>query len=156
LTVPIARYAIAALLGLVLLVGAMLLVRPLIFSLAPERGDGNYAVAASDELGPEPFERELLLSQSHGLLGERANGRRVILRVIVSQPPTGGVAVVNAWSPDARCAVMLAGDRLRDCRGATWTFEGIPISADRPLQRFATTVRSGAVIVDFTRPIDGT
>lgn len=151
---PIARYAIAGLLGLALLVGAMLLVRPLIFSLAPERTDQNYAIAAADQLSAEPLQRELLLNASHGLPGEQPNGQRAILRVIVSQPPPGGVVVVNAWSRDADCAVTLAGDRLRDCRGATWTFQGIPISARQPLQSFPVAVRSGAVIVDFTRPVD--
>ena len=150
---PIARYVVAAVVGLVLLVGAMLLVRPLIFSVAPERGDANYAVAAAVDLGSAPVERQLLLTESHGLPGEQPNGQRVSLRVVISRPPSGGIAVVNAWSAAASCAVELAGDRLRDCRGSTWTFEGVPISADRPLQRFPATVNAGAVIADFTRPL---
>jgi hypothetical protein len=152
--VPIARYALVAALGLVLLVGAMLLVRPLIFSVAPERGDANYALVAATALDDGPIERQLLLNESHGLPGEQPNGRRIALRVVLSEPATGGVAVVNAWSPTNRCAVTVAGDRLRDCAASTWTLEGIPISADRPLQRFPATVRAGAVIVDFTRPFD--
>ncbi len=149
-----ARYALSALLGLVLLVGAMLLVRPLIFSVAPERGDAAYAVAPAADLGTAPLERDLLLNTSHGLPGERPDAGHVALRVIISRPPAGGVAAVNAWSTSGRCAVQVAGDRLRDCRGATWTFSGFAIAAQRPLQRFPAAVRSGAVIVDFTRPID--
>jgi hypothetical protein len=53
--VPIARYALVAALGLVLLVGAMLLVRPLIFSVAPERGDANYALVAATALDDGPI-----------------------------------------------------------------------------------------------------
>lgn len=150
---PVARYAVAALVGLVVLVGAMLLVRPLIFSMAPERGDANYAVAAAVDLGTAPMERQLLLTESHGLPGEQPNGQRVSLRVVISRPPSGGIAVVNAWSPHGACPVELAGDRLRDCGGSTWTFDGAPISADRPLQRFPATISAGAVIVDFTRPL---
>lgn len=138
---------------LALLVGAMLLVRPLIFSIAPARGDENYAVAAAAELNAVPLERQLLLNQSHGLPGEQPNGQRVALRVVISRGPAGDVAVVNAWSVTARCAVSVAGDRLRGCDGATWTAQGIPIDAVVPLQRFPATIRSGAVIVDFTRPV---
>lgn len=152
--VPIARYALVAALGLLLLVGAMLLVRPLIFSVAPERGDANYAVGPATVIDNGPIERNLLLNESHGLPGEEPNGRRVALRVVLSGPATGGVAVVNAWSRTNWCAVTIAGDRLRDCVASTWTLEGIPISADRPLQRFPATIRAGAVIVDFTRPFD--
>jgi hypothetical protein len=150
--VSVARYAAVAVLGFVLLVGAMLLVRPLIFSVAPERGDANYALVAATDLGTVPIERQLLLTESHGLPGEQPNGRRVSLRVVISRPPAGGIAVVTEWSAAGSCAVELAGDRLRDCRGSTWTFDGVPISADRPLQRFPAHISAGAVIVDFTRP----
>ena len=150
----IVRYAATAILGLVVLVGAMLLVRPLIFSVAPERGDANYAVVPSTQLGSAPIERRLLLNESHGLPGEEPNGRRVALRVIVSRPPSGGIAVVDAWSEAAACRVVIAGDRLRDCHGATWTFDGAPIDADRPLLRFPARIDAGAVIVDFTRSDD--
>jgi len=148
----VTRYAIAALLGLLLLVALMLVVRPLIFSFAPERGDANYAVAAAAEVGDTPTVRTLLLNESHGLPGEQPNGRRVTLRILVSQSIAGGVAALNAWSP-AGCEVEVAGDRLRDCEGSTWTFGGVPIAAGAPLQRFPAEVRSGAVIVDFTRPL---
>ena len=154
MTIPIVRYAIAAVLGLVLLVGAMLLVRPLIFSLAPERGDGNYAVAAVSELSAGPIERQLLLSRAHAIPGEQPNGARAAIRIVVSQPPVGGIAAVNAWSAAGGCVVTIAGDRLRDCRGSTWTLAGVPISADRPLIRFPAAVRAGAVIVDFTRMVN--
>jgi hypothetical protein len=148
--VLVVRYAVAALLGLVVLVGAMLLVRPLIFSLAPERGDDNYAVAALSELSSGPIERQLLLNRSHAIPGEQPNGARVQIQVIVSQPPVGGIAVVKGWSETGRCAVTIAGDRLRDCRGSTWTMAGVPISPGAPLRRFPASVRAGAVVVDFT------
>lgn len=147
----VARYAFTAVLALVLLVAAMLVVRPLIFSLAPERGDQNYAVAALADLAPGPIERDLLLTRSHGIPGEQPNGARVAIRVVVSQPAAGGVAVVDAWSEAAGCAAEIAGDRLRDCRGSTWTFDGVPIDAAQPLVRFPASVRSGAVVADFTR-----
>ncbi len=150
---PFARYAVAAVLGLVVLVALMLVVRPLIFSFAPERGDANYAVAPATEVGATPLARSLLLNESHGLPGEQPNGRRVALRVLLSQTVAGGVAAVNAWSPVAGCEVAVAGDRLRDCDGSTWTYEGIPIDAEAGLQRFPAEVRSGAVIVDFTHPL---
>lgn len=150
---PIARYAVSAVLGLVLLLALMLVIRPLIFSFAPERGDANYAVAPAAEVGATPVGRTLLLNESHGLPGEQPNGRRVALRVLVSQSAAGGVAALDAWSPLAECPVEVAGDRLRDCDGSTWTFNGVPINATLPLHRFPAEVRSGAVIVDFTRSL---
>ena len=150
---PLARYAVAAVLGLVVLVALMLVVRPLIFSFAPERGDGNYAVAAAAEIGSTPVERTLLLNESHGLPGEQPNGRRVTLRILVSQSVAGGVAALDGWNAQAGCEVEVSGDRLRDCDGSTWTYQGVPIQAPGPLQRFPAQVQSGAVIVDFTRPL---
>jgi hypothetical protein len=61
---------------------------------------------------------------------------------------------VDAWSPTNDCPLSLLGDRLADCEGDTWTFDGVPIDpADPALLAFPTTVRNGAVVVDFTRPI---
>ena len=149
---PIARYALAALLGFALLVGAMLLIRPLIFSLAPERGDANYAVVATSALARGPIVREVLLNAPHGLPGERPNGQRVALRLVIAPGLAGDATVVDGWSPANDCALQIAADRLRDCAGLTWTFAGLPISAGgTPLQRFLATVRSGAVIADLTR-----
>jgi hypothetical protein len=150
--VPIVRYAIAALLGLALLVGVMLLVRPLIFSMAPERGDQNYPVAAASDLARGPIVREVLLNRSHGLPGERPNGQRVVLRLIVAPGLAGDATVVDAWSPTNHCAVEIDADRLRDCARDAWTFQGIPIVAsDPPLQQFSAAVRSGVVVADLTR-----
>ncbi len=149
--VPLARYALVAVLGLVLLVGAMLLVRPLIFSVAPERGDANYSVAPVTDLANGAIQRELLLNESHAIAGERPEGRRAAVSVVISEPPVGGIAAVSAWSVANDCAVAIAGDRLRDCAGLTWTFDGTPIEASAPLRRFPAAIRAGAIVVDFTR-----
>jgi hypothetical protein len=153
---PIARYAVAALLAVAGLVGLMLLVRPLIFSLAPPLGDANYrliATAGADEgvqLVP------ILLNDPHGLLGEVIAGEHAGLTVVVAPViGTGRYTLVNAWSPTNDCAIELGPDRLVDCAGDAWTYEGIPIDpADPPLQRFPTTVSAGVVVVDFTHPVD--
>ncbi|HET8587165.1 MAG TPA: hypothetical protein VFM74_04745 [Candidatus Limnocylindria bacterium] len=150
---PIARYAVAALLGFVLLVGAMLLVRPLIFSLAPPRDDSSYAVAPQSELANGPIVRELPLNSSHGIPGERLEGRVTVVRIVVSSQPGQLISAVNGWSAVHDCAVEPAGDRLRDCDGATWTFDGVPIDASQPLVRFPARAESGAIMVDFTRPL---
>ncbi len=148
---PVVRYAVAALLGLALLVGVMLLVRPLIFSMAPERGDQNYPVAAAGDLARGPIVREVLLNHSHGLIGERPNGQHVALRLVIAPGPAGNVTVVDAWSSTHHCAVEIHVDRLRDCAGDAWTFQGIPIVANGPpLQQFSAVVRSGAVVADLT------
>ena len=149
---PIARYTLVALLGLALLVGAMLLLRPLIFSVAPERGDRNYPVAATSALARGPIVRDVLLNAPHGLPGERPNGQRVVLRLVIAPAVAGDATVVDGWSPTNDCALEIVADRLRDCAGAAWTFAGLPIVVgDPPLQRFSATVRSGAVIADLTR-----
>jgi hypothetical protein len=150
---PVARYAFAALLGFVLLVGAMLLVRPLIFSVAPPRDDSSYAVAPQSQISVGPVLRELPLNASHGIPGERVQSGVPVVRIVISSQPGQLISVVNAWSALNDCAVQIAGDRLRDCGGATWTFDGVPIDAQQPLLRFPARVESGAVMVDFTRPL---
>jgi hypothetical protein len=148
------RYAIAALIGVALVVGLMLLVRPFIFSFAAPRDDTNYAVIATSAVGDRPVVRDLVLNAPHNLLGERRNGQHAEITVVVSRGPGGQFSVVNAWSSARPCAVTLVGNQLRDCDGATWTLAGDPLSgADAPLQRWAASVDQGAVIVDFTRPI---
>jgi len=153
---PIARYAVAALLAVAGLVGLMLLVRPLIFSLAPPLDDANYRLIAAAEADEGVQLVELVLSEPHGLLGEAVAGERAGLTVAVAPViGTGRYTVVNAWSPTHDCGIQLGPDRLVDCAGDAWTYEGVPIdSADPPLQRFRTLVRNGAVVVDFTRPVD--
>lgn len=150
------RYALTALVALALLVGLMLAVRPLIFSLAPPRDDTVYAVAPVGEVTTAPVLRDLLLNAPHGLLGERPNGAHAEVTVVISRTLTGEYAVANAWSPVSNCATTLGADRVTDCAGHQWTFAGDPLAAaDPPLQRFPVTVENGALVVDFTRPVDG-
>jgi hypothetical protein len=150
----ILRYAIAFVLALAVLVGLVLLVRPLIFTFSSPRDDTVYAVAATGEIGETPRVKELLLNESHGLQGERPNGSHAAITVIITRTLTGQFSVMSAWSVDHRCLVMVASDRLRDCGGSTWTFSGEPISPGAPpLQRFPVRVEQGAVVVDFTRPV---
>jgi hypothetical protein len=153
---PIARYAVAALLGVAVLVGLMLLVRPLIFSLAPPLDDANYRLVATVQADQGVQLIELVLSEPHGLLGEVVDGERARLTVVISPViGTGRYTVVNAWSPTNDCGIGLGPDRLVDCVGDAWTYEGIPIDpADPPLQRFPTVVRNGAAVVDFANPVD--
>lgn len=150
----VARYAVAGLVAFVLLVGLMLLVRPLIFSIAPPRDDARYAVAATSELAQGPILRELPLNASHRLPGEQLREGVPVVAVVISLQAGGAATAVNAWSSTHDCRVALAGDRLRDCHGDSWTFSGVAIDAGLPaLQRFPAEAVSGAVIVDFTEPV---
>jgi hypothetical protein len=153
---PIARYAAAALLAVAGLVGLMLLVRPIIFSLAPPLDDANYRLVATAQADEGVQLIEILLNEPHGLLGEVVAGERAGLTVAIAPViGTGRYTVVNAWSPTNDCEIQLGPDRLVDCAGDAWTYEGIPIDpADPPLQRFQTLVRNGAVVVDFANPVD--
>lgn len=148
----VARYVVGGILAFIVLVGGMLLVRPLIFSVASRRGDSSYAVTTQAEVARGPQIEELPLNDSHGLDGEHEVHGLIVIRVIASLQP-GGLTptVVNGWSPSSDCPLELAGDRLRDCNGDTWTYAGDPISGDRPLQRFPARLEQGAVMVDFTR-----
>jgi hypothetical protein len=97
---------------------------------------------------------EIVLNESHDLPGEVHRDDRVGLTVVVSAVGTEAFAVVNAWSPTNDCSLSLGADRLTDCTGDTWTFDGVPIDpADPALMAFPTTVSNGAVIADFTHPI---
>ena len=62
---------------------------------------------------------------------------------------------MNAASPGRDdCPVEIGADRLSDCDGRAWTFEGIPIDpADPPLERIAVDVTSGSVVLDMTAPL---
>jgi hypothetical protein len=152
--VPIRRYVVVALLGLVAVVALILLVRPLIFTFADARGDANYALIAASEADRGPRLQDVLLEESHGLHGERVDGERFRVEVAVAPlPGPGDYAVVNAWSPVNDCALRLGADRLVDCEEDAWTYEGFPFDAEHPpLQAFPSEVRQGAVVVDFTRP----
>lgn len=152
---PVRRYIVAGVLTAAAVGGLLLLVRPLIFSFAPPLDDSNYTVAAAAQAKNGPLRVEIVLNESHDLPGEVHRDERVGLTVVVSPVVgTDAFAVVVAWSPTNDCAVTLGADRLVDCTGDAWTFDGIPIDpADPRLQAFPTNVRNGAVVADFTRPI---
>ena len=153
LPVPVRRYVVAGLLAAVALGGLLLLVRPLIFSFAAPLDDTNYTVAAAAQAKNGPLLVEIVLNEPHAIPGEVHRGQRVGLTVVVSSVGTDAFAVVDAWSPTHDCAIRLGADRLVDCAGDTWTYDGIPIDPAHPsLVSFATTVNNGAVVVDFTRP----
>lgn len=152
--VPVRRYVVAGLLAAAAVGGVLLLVRPFLFTFARPLDDTNYTVAAAAQAKNGPMLVEIVLNESHGLPGEVHRDERVGLTVVVSSIGTDIFAVVDAWSPTNGCAVKLGADRLVDCGGDTWTFDGVPIDPARPpLQAFPTTVRSGAVVADFTRPL---
>jgi hypothetical protein len=154
---PIRRAAIGCLVLAVVGFGFAALVRPLIFSVAPPRDDSVVIVATLADTAAGPIRRVQLLSRSYGHQGEvEAGDGRVEVAVIATATEFGGVTVVNAASPDRDgCPVEVGADRLVDCDGRTWTYEGLPIdSADPPLQRFPATIEDGAIVVDFTRSLD--
>ncbi len=94
-----------------------------------------------------------MLGEPHGWPGEvRRDDDLISLNVVVAVTGPDAFAVVDAWSPTHDCALTLGADRLTDCEGDTWTFDGVPIDpADPALTAFPTTVNSGAVVADFTR-----
>jgi hypothetical protein len=147
----IRRYVVGGLLLLALVVGLMLIVRPLIFSVADPRDDSRVAILPQVQLSSGPALREVVLATSHGLDGEQVVDGRPIVAVVVSPLPGGSAAVVNATPPGAgSCRVEIGADRLSGCGGA-WTYAGDPIDAGfSPLQRFPVTLRDGAVYVDLT------
>lgn len=156
---PVARSVVLGCGAIVVLVAALLVVRPLIFSVASPRDDSVYAVAATGELVRGPIVKDLLLNAPHRIPGEQPDGGHALVRVVIA--PFGGAGagftVVNAYSSQSGCAVRLAADRLLDCRGTAWTINGEPITSGVPaLMRFPTVVRTGAIIVDFTQPVPGT
>jgi len=152
----VARYLVAAVVAFLLLLGLLLLVRPLIYSVAPPRDDSVYAVVTAASVPTtEPLVRELLLNSPHGLLGERRSGEHAVITVVVSRGLNGLFSVVNAWSPVNDCALTARPDRLVDCRGRAWTLAGDPFTTgDPPLQSFPVTNQNGALVVDFTHPVD--
>lgn len=154
--VPLTRYALVVLLGLAVVLGIVLLVRPFIFSFAAARDDANYSLAAAGDIDNGPLLTDVLLEESHGLAGEATQEELVRIRVVAAAlPGRDGYSVVNAWSPTNACPLTLGADRLVDCDGHAWTYEGFPIdNADPKLQAFPSEVRQGAVIVDFTSPLD--
>lgn len=149
------RYALVALIALAGLVGLALLIRPLIYTVAPPRDDTVYAVGAVASVTAVPTIRQVLINEPHGLLGEERQGAHAAIWLAVSRTATGEYAVVNAWSPVNACPLTVAVDRFRDCVGHAWTFSGDPINpVDRPLQRFPVVVEAGSLLADLTRPVD--
>ncbi|HEX6473496.1 MAG TPA: hypothetical protein VF114_00215, partial [Candidatus Limnocylindria bacterium] len=131
--VPVGRYAILAGLAVLVLLGITLLVRPFITSLAPERNDSRYVLFSIAEADRGPQLKEIVLNDRHGFPGEVVRDERVGYTVVVAPlPGRGGYSAVGAWSPSGDCPLAIDGDRLRDCDGATWTFEGFPIDPDGP------------------------
>lgn len=154
--VPIRRAAIGCLVIAILGLGAAALVRPAIYLLAPPRDDARVIVATLTELGSAPIERDQLLSRSHGLDGETdAGDGRVQIRLVIASSGFGAASVVNGASPvQANCPVEIGADRLFDCEGRAWTYQGLPIdSADPPLERFSVEIENGAVVADLTEPV---
>lgn len=148
------RSIVAGLLAAAAVGGLLLLVRPFIFSFAPPLNDANYAVASAATIKNGPKLIEIVLNESHDLPGEVHRNEAVGLTVVVSAIGPDAFAVVDAWSPTNDCAITLGADRVVDCAGDTWTFDGVPIDpADPRLLAFPTTVNNGAVVVDFTHPI---
>ena len=153
--VPLRRAVVGCLLVAVAVIGVALLVRPAIFSLAPPRDDASVFVATATEVASGPIRREVLLSRSYGWSGERDAGNgRVQLAVILAPSRFGAISAVNAASPGrADCAVEIGADRLVDCDGRAWTFDGVPIdTADPPLERIGAEVDAGSVVLDLTGP----
>jgi hypothetical protein len=156
--VPIRRAAVGCLLLALAVVAVGLLVRPTIFSVAPPRDDSVVTVATAAEALAGPARHDVVLSSSHGWSGERAAGDgRVQVTVILAPTTAGGISAVNAASPGRDdCPVELGADRLVDCDGRAWTYDGIPIdAADPALERIEVEVVSGSVVLDMTGPAGG-
>jgi hypothetical protein len=156
---PFRRWIGGGLLAIIGLVALLLLVRPLIYSVAEPRGDANLGVASVADLSSGPVLRTVLLTESHGLLGEVAQPNGVSLVLVVARLPGSGVAVLNARSSVDPCAVSITADgaELTDCGGRRWALDGSPLGGDgQPaLQRFSATVEQGGVIADLTHPVAG-
>lgn len=154
--VPIRRAAVGCLLIALLGLGAAALVRPAIYLLAPPRDDTRVIVGSLTELGSGPIQRDRILGRAYGHDGELdAGDGRVQIRLIIAPDGFGAASVVNAASPvDDDCAVEIGADRLLDCHGRGWTYQGLPIdSTDPPLERFPVQIENGAIVADLTRPM---
>lgn len=154
--VPVGRYVALSALAIGMLLAVTLLVRPFIFTLADPRDDANYPLLSVSEADEGPRLLEILLNDRHGLPGEVVRDERTGYRVVVAPlPGREGYSVVGAWSPTNDCPLVIDRDRLRDCNDDTWTFEGFAIDpADPSLTAFPAVARSGAVVADFTVPMD--
>ena len=152
----VARYALAVGVAFLLLLALLLLVRPLIYSVAPPRDDSVYVVATTSSMPTNGhLARDVLLNSPHGLLGERRSGEHAVIHIVIARGLTGLFSVVNAWSPVSDCGLNVETDRLVDCRGHAWSLAGDPFATgDPPLQSFSATNQNGALVVDFTHPVD--
>ncbi|HTI29624.1 MAG TPA: hypothetical protein VL687_04630 [Methylomirabilota bacterium] len=150
---PVRRSVVAGLIAAAAVGGLLLLVRPFIFSFAPPISDANYTVGSAAAIKNGPALVEIVLGEPHGWPGEvRRDDDLISLAVVASAVGQDAFAVVDAWSPTNDCALTLGADRLTDCNGDTWTFDGVPIDpADPSLTAFPTTINGGAVVADFTR-----
>ena len=152
--VPVRRAAVGCLLVALTGVALALIVRPAIFSVAPPRDDAAVIVASVTEVAAGPIRRDVVLSRSHGWSGERdaGDGRVQVSVILAPSSSFGGVSAVNAASPGRTdCPVGIAADRLTDCDGRAWTFDGFPIdTADPSLERIGVEVVSGSVVLDMT------
>lgn len=153
--VPIARSALLAMFAVAGIFVLLLLVRPIIFSFAEPRDDTRYTLVASADVADGPRLVTVVLNDRHGLPGEVADGEHARLVVIVAPDPASSFSVVAAWSSLHDCSVTIGQDRLVDCAGTAWTFAGIALDpANANLVRLPARDENGAVIVDFTRPLD--
>ena len=155
--VPVRRALIGCLTIALLVAGLLVLARPALFMLAPPRDDRAVVVAAASDLEDLPISRPVVLSRSRGWAGETGLGDGLVQHtLLISRSTLGGVAAVNAASPDREgCTVRVAGDRLADCEGRTWTFDGLPIEGTGlPLERFPVSDDGGALVVDMTRTVE--
>ncbi len=153
--VPIRRAAVGCLLVALAVVVVALLVRPAIFSVAEPRDDTVVTAGSVTELSAGPISLDLILTRSRGWSGEREAGSgRVQVTVIVAPSSVGGLTAVNAASPGREdCVVEIRTDRLVDCTGRAWDFGGFPLdTADPPLERIATDVEGGTILLDMTGP----
>lgn len=152
--VPVRRALVGCLLIFLAVLVVALAVRPAIFTFSTPRDDTAVAVASAGEVRGEALRREVVLTRSYGWDGERdAGDGRVQLGIIVAPIQFGGIAAVAAASPlAADCPVEPVGDRLTDCDGREWSFDGLPLDPSLPpLDRFPVSVESGTVVVDLTR-----
>ncbi|MEO5986797.1 MAG: hypothetical protein ABIW50_00290 [Candidatus Limnocylindria bacterium] len=155
--VPIRRAAVGCLLVALAVVVVALLVRPAIFSVAEPRDDSVVTAGTVTEVAAGPILREVILSRSRGWSGERdADSGRVQVTVIVATSTVGGITAVNAASPGREdCPVVPSADRLTDCEGRAWDFGGFPLDTSvPPLERVATDVDGGTILLDMTRPAE--
>ncbi len=155
--VPV-RAAVIGCLGLSLIgVLAVLLLRPTILLFTDPRGDDQVILGPASMADDGPVDVGVVLTRAYGWDGEAdADQGRAELAVIVATGQASGPSTVAAGSPlRGDCEVEITADRLVDCEGHAWTFDGFPIDpADPPLDRFPTTIEDGQIVADFTRTLD--